>query len=132
MRLVRHAEALCDASVVRRVEVEVEVEVGVAMGLEASLPSWHGSRRNAEVMSGSETAVSQSLGQGGPLHRGRPAYNRAKGLVGVLNVASFPSFRRVRPGKRLVTVTSPSRTCATPNKGRGLTQSGRQLLHSVI
>lgn len=94
----RHVEALCDASVVRR----VEVEVGVAMGLEASLPSWHGSRRNAEVMSGSKTAVSQSLGQGGALHRGRPAYNRVKGSVGFLNVASLPSFRRARPGELLL------------------------------
>lgn len=60
----------------RQVEVEVEVEIGLD---EASLPNWHGSRRNAEVMSGSKTAVSQSLGPGGSLHRGRPACNKAKG-----------------------------------------------------
>lgn len=38
--------------------VEVESEVEVANGFdEASLPRWHGSRRNAEVISGSKTTM---------------------------------------------------------------------------
>lgn len=41
---------------------------------------------------------------------------RPRGSAGVLNVASFPSFGRVRSGYSLVTVTSRSRPCATPNK----------------
>lgn len=83
MRLMRHVEALCDPRAAQReveMQIEVDAELEVTIGLdEASLPNWHGSRRNAEVISGSRTAVSQSLRPGGSLHRGNPAYNKAKG-----------------------------------------------------
>lgn len=116
MRLMRHVETLCEPHLARR-EVEMQVEVEVAIGLdEASLPNWHGSRRNAEVISGSKTTVSQSLGPGRFLHRGNPTCNKAKGSAGVSKVARFPSFGRISPGDALVTVTSHSRPCATPNK----------------
>jgi hypothetical protein len=54
---------IIDGLVVARREAEmydeVEIEVEVALGFEeASLPKWHGSRRNAEVMSGTKTTLS--------------------------------------------------------------------------
>lgn len=56
------------------------------------------------------------LGPADPFIVGIRHITRPRGSAGVSNVASFPSFRRVRPGDALVTVTSRSRPCATPNK----------------
>lgn len=56
------------------------------------------------------------LGPADPFIEGGRQVIRPRGSAGVLNVASFPGFRRVRSGDALVTVTSPPRPCATPNK----------------
>lgn len=115
VRIVRHSDNLCGLHVVRS-----EVEVGVAIGLdEASLPSWHGSRRKAEVISGSETTVSQSLETDGTLHRGNRTCNKAKGpgwRLGRRKLSKLSRLGGSGPGEALVTVTSHSRPCATPNK----------------
>lgn len=111
----------------------MQVEVEVAIGLdEASLPNWHGSLRNVEVISGSKTTVSQSLEPVRSLHHGNPTCNEVKGLGSRLERCKLsklwedPLQRRSRYGD----VTLPS--LRDPKQSRGLTQSGRQLLHPVI
>lgn len=78
MREGRHVDRVLDRQVVRREmerEVEVEVEVAIGFGV-ASLLSWQGSRRNAEVISVSMTTVLQSLEPRRSLHRGSLMCNK--------------------------------------------------------
>lgn len=111
----------------------MQVEVEVAIGLdEASLPNWHGRRRNVEVMSGSKTTVSQSLEPARSLHLGNLTCNKAKGLGWRLERRKLSKLWEgpLRGRSRYGDVTLASLRDA--KQSRGLTQSGRQLLHSVI